>query len=243
MRVSIHKHILLHERDVNVPYKCVSCKMGTLNLSSIKRSIKHFSEWGLAWRNAKEENHYYSFFPPSPFHFLQTVSQFSCSYKQSNTTSVQNKQCWLFMPQAGISGLCPHSIYLSPFHWDFPTPFDCLRTKGWQWKKVLWAFMAFGCRGRGVCSDTAASLQPQWPPPTGKAQLLQHWESHRKGRNALQCHMSDRRTLESRGLWGESCFCCVPKIVESGHWRWKTSSCSAVPLHSTGAETTQTTSP
>lgn len=147
------------------------------------------------------------------------------------------------MPQTGISGVCPHSIYLSPFHWDFLTPFDCLKTKGWQWKKVLWAFMAFGCHGRGVSSDTAASLQPQWPPPMGKAQLLQHWESHGKGRNALQCHISDRRTLESRGLWGESCFCCVPKIVESGHWRWKTSSYSVVPLHSTGAETTQTTSP
>lgn len=24
MGVSIHKHVLLHERDVNVPYKCVS---------------------------------------------------------------------------------------------------------------------------------------------------------------------------------------------------------------------------
>lgn len=146
------------------------------------------------------------------------------------------------MPQTGISGVCPHSIYLSPFHWDFLTPFDCLKTKGWQWKKVLWAFMAFGCHGRGVSSDTAASLQPQWPPPMGKAQLLQHWESHGKGRNALQCHISDRRTPESRGLWGESCFCCVPKIVESGHWWWKTSY-SVVPLHSTGAETTQTTSP
>lgn len=179
---------------------------------------------------------------------LHSLSSFSITVQ----LQLQTKQCHLSAKQGvlviyatdrSISGVCPHSIYLSPSHGDFLTPFDCLKTKGWQWKKVLWAFMAFGCHGRGVSSDTAASLQPQWPPPMGKAQLLQHWESYGKGRNALQCHISDRRTLESRGLWGGSCFCCVPKIVESGHWRWKTSSYSVVPLHSTGAETTQTTSP
>lgn len=231
MRVSIHKHILLHERDVNVPYKCVSCKMGTLNLSSIKRSIKHFSEWGLAWRNAKKENHYYSFFPPSPFHFLQTVSQFSRSYKQSSATSVQNRECWLFMPQAGISGVCPHSIYLSPFHGDFPTPFDCLRTKGWQWKKALWAFTAFGCRGRGVCSDTAVSLQPQWPPPTGKAQLLQHWEPRKRQECTSVPHKWQEDSWEPSVVGGKLLLLC-----SQDSWKWSLKMENLLLFSSTSAQ-------
>lgn len=82
--------------------------MGTLNLSSIKRFMKHFSEWGLAWHNAKKKkkkkNHYYSFFPPSPFHFLQTA-QLQLQTKQCHFSA--KKGVLVFMPQTGILVFVP----------------------------------------------------------------------------------------------------------------------------------------
>lgn len=215
--------------------------MGALNLSSIKRFIKHFSEWGLAWHKAKKEkNHYYSFFPPSPFHFLQTVSLFSCSYKQSHATSV------------GVLVICATDGYFKRLflsHWSFSI--------SGRFSYSLWL-----SENKGMAvGESHVSFQDIWLPwqrclfrhsrvpaatvtiSHGQGTAFGALGEPRKGRNALHCHISDRRTPESRGWWGEGCFCRIPKVVGSDHWRWKASSCLAVPLHSPGAETTQTTSP
>lgn len=84
---------------------------GNSKLSSIKRSIKHFSEWGLAWQNAKKENnHYYSFIPPSPFLiFIQYHS----------SAAVTNKA----MPPQCKTGSAGYLCHRQVFQGFVPIPF------------------------------------------------------------------------------------------------------------------------
>lgn len=111
---------------------------------------------------------------------------FSFQFSSDSITvqlQLQTKQCH-FNAEQGVLVIYATDRYfrcLSLFHLSFSISrrFSYslyLKTKGWQWKKVLWPFMALGCHGRGVSADTAGSLQPRWPSPMGKAQLLQHWE-------------------------------------------------------------------
>lgn len=170
----------------------------------------------------------------------------SCSFPFSSDSitaelQLQTKQCH-FSAKQGVLVIYATDIRyfrcLSLFHLSFLHFTEILLLPLSANKGVAVAESPGSCGGVGL---------PWQGCPCSHSDRLP-WAGHSfcstgKGRNALQCHISDRRTLQSRGCWGEGCFCCVPKIVESGHWRWKTSSCSAVPLHSTGAETTQSTSP
>lgn len=179
----------------------------------------------------REKNHYCSFFPPSPFHFLQTVSQFSCSYKQSHATSVQNRECWLFVPQTGISGLCSYPIYISPLH----SPLTVWKQRYGSARKpyeLSWCLVAMAEMSFRHSRVPAAAVTISHGQGTAFAAL-------EEPQKRQECTSVSRKWQEDSWeprVWGGGCFCCIPKVVESDHWRWKA-------LHSTGAETTQTTSP